>query len=276
MHPRKFNVIKIRGLCFLSEWFHFTHTRWRLRFKIGTSVRPLTVGTLGHLSRPGYKAGATDSRDHVHCCSVSKSVNVADQFLGSFLLYQGMTSSPAPGSRLADYFFVAGLGDSSVLETYEAVKQGRRQPTPAADDYYYYQQQQQRAATTTNDVQPSDRFNGNRFTSVPEGLSNSSTAHDAMLEHVKAVIDSFDKERDSARDAVIALHDHNYLKEKYGRERSASESTAFQSSSTTAYHHTNTKWQGGCKTDLLYFIVVQRGRERSYCIIVSSGAFSSQ
>lgn len=123
-----------------------------------------------------------------------------------------MTSSPAPGSRLVDYFFIAGIKDQQILSTYHSTRDGKQ------DDELYYHRQQIA-------IQPNDN---NR---TPNHLQRDGSF--GVLDHVQAVIDHFDKERDHARNTVIAVHDQECLAEKYnmagggsgvvvGRHRSAS------------------------------------------------------
>lgn len=119
-----------------------------------------------------------------------------------------MTSSPAPGSRLVDYFFIAGIKDHQILSTYHSTRDGRQD-----DDLYYHRQQI--AIQPNNNSRP------------PNNLQRDGSF--GVLDHVQAVIDHFDKERDHARNTVIAVHDQECLAEKYnmaggpgGRHRSAS------------------------------------------------------
>lgn len=120
-----------------------------------------------------------------------------------------MTSSPAPGSRLVDYFFIAGIKDHQILSTYHSTRDGRQ------DDELYYHRQQIAIQTNNNSRRPNSLQRDGSF---------------GVLDHVQAVIDHFDKERDHARNTVIAVHDQECLAEKYnmagggpgGRHRSAS------------------------------------------------------
>ncbi|KAG0183459.1 hypothetical protein DFQ29_004403 [Apophysomyces sp. BC1021] len=129
----------------------------------------------------------------------------------------GNNTEILPASRLGDYFFVAGVHDDNILPTYEAAKRG---PSATLDGLYYHQQEQ--AATNGQCVfsqsPPSvDRAEGRkRGLSLPKSLSEypRDSLH-GVLDHVQAVIDNFDKERDTVRDTVIAVHDHTYLAEKF-------------------------------------------------------------
>lgn len=120
-----------------------------------------------------------------------------------------MTSSPAPGSRLVDYFFIAGIKDHQILSTYHSTRDGRQ------DDELYYHRQQIAIQPNNNSRPPNNLQRDGSF---------------GVLDHVQAVIDHFDKERDHARNTVIAVHDQECLAEKYnmagggpgGRHRSAS------------------------------------------------------
>ncbi|KAF7726210.1 hypothetical protein EC973_009008 [Apophysomyces ossiformis] len=127
-------------------------------------------------------------------------------------------------SRLADYFFVAGVHDDNILPTYEAAKGGS---TSATDGFHYYHQQEQAASngqcilselsSSSAPSSPGDKIEGRkRGFSLPKSLSEypRDSLH-GVLDHVQAVIDNFDKERDTVRDTVIAVHDHNGLAEKF-------------------------------------------------------------
>ncbi|KAI9495919.1 AEX-3 domain-containing protein [Zychaea mexicana] len=216
-----------------------------------------------------------------------------------------MSNSPAPGSQLADYFFVAGLHDDDLLATYQAAKQGRR----ITDDDYYYERQQ----TAVNDLDKKNNSNNSDSNQVVEasptpldepnnsksssGGVNHHTPHTSstslsprsdggssssknsttttttstngngdnhhralptrtvtlpaelhsgknssgrirdssfgVLDHVQAVIDHFDKERDTARDTVIAVHDQHRLAEKFDTHQQDQEQQRRQRSSST-------------------------------------------
>ena len=182
-----------------------------------------------------------------------------------------MANSPAPGSQLADYFFVAGLHDNDLLATYQAAKQGRK---TSNDDYYYEQQQraiekldknikkksiceQQRekeqddffdsnqeiVLSPTPLNEPNNKSGGgssplrnkdnntknralpNKNLTLPvefqqhammtHGSGHVRDSSFGILDHVQAVIDLFDKERDTARDTVIAVHDQHCLTERF-------------------------------------------------------------
>ena len=158
-------------------------------------------------------------------------------------------STALPAARVADYFFVAGLHDNHLLPAYESAKKYQR---TGDNDVSYYQQQERAvasngldqytpvltesppAATVTNplldsrrrgkslSVLPTESATLLRST-IPEVATSASLL--GVLDHVQNVIDNFDKERDSARDNVIAVHDNP---EKY--KRSDSDKTITQSS----------------------------------------------
>lgn len=144
-----------------------------------------------------------------------------------------MSNSPAPrASRVADYFFVAGLHDNHLTSAFETAKKHQR---TGDNDVSYYQQQEQAAASNGHDQHslseeasespPLDASNallnsrrrGNSLTvgptepssilrtTLPEVATSASLL--GVLDHVQHVIDNFDKERDTARDNVIAVHD---------------------------------------------------------------------
>ncbi|KAI9247713.1 AEX-3 domain-containing protein [Phascolomyces articulosus] len=175
-----------------------------------------------------------------------------------------MSNSPAPGSQLADYFFVAGLHDDDLLATYVAAKQGRK---TSADDYYYERQQSaldsldkkkskkqdedpildanqevvtsptpldepnnSRGATSSPRHSNHHRVLPNKNVTLPVEFqnislySNGTHVRDStfgVFDHVQAVIDHFDKERDTARDTVIAVHDQLRLAEKFDTTKTA-------------------------------------------------------
>ncbi|KAI8891244.1 hypothetical protein K501DRAFT_745 [Backusella circina FSU 941] len=93
-------------------------------------------------------------------------------------------------SRVADYFFVAGVHDTHILPTYQQVKKQGGENLP--NDSQYYQQQEQ----AVNGGIP-------QFMPLEEQKDSSLLG---VLDHVQNVIDHFDKERDTARDNVIAVH----------------------------------------------------------------------
>ncbi|KAI8139770.1 AEX-3 domain-containing protein [Fennellomyces sp. T-0311] len=192
----------------------------------------------------------------------------------SFQYIPTMANSPAPGSQLADYFFVAGLHDSDLLATYQAAKQGRK---TTADDYYYERQQsalndldKKNNMTDSNQElmespAPVDEPNSATHSlsvvrplpnksitfptelQIPSGGPARNHVRDSsfgVLDHVQAVIDLFDKERDTARDTVIALHDQHRLAEKYDnhqeQRRQRSASTHVSDRHTLQHSHT---WQ---------------------------------
>ncbi|KAI8377993.1 AEX-3 domain-containing protein [Radiomyces spectabilis] len=114
-------------------------------------------------------------------------------------------------SRLADYFFVCGLHDNHLLATYDAVKRGQ---ITSADEYYYDQQRQAVAVTSNEAPEPVNNRTTGKL--LPQSSSKDSLAE--VLDHVQSIIDIFDKERDSARDNVIAVHEP--LNGKTNRKRS--------------------------------------------------------
>ncbi|KAI9318757.1 AEX-3 domain-containing protein [Dichotomocladium elegans] len=161
-----------------------------------------------------------------------------------------MATNPSTGSRLADYFFVAGLNDDRILSTYTAIKEGHH-----CSDYF---EQQQIASAQTNNEQRTTTATEAKLPATngkPTRTNRRSThvARDAsfgVFDHVQAVIDNFDKERDSARDSVIAVHDQRGLAEKFKmaaaksptspilteRNRSASTSDCLPASPATTAH----------------------------------------
>ncbi|ORY98199.1 hypothetical protein BCR43DRAFT_437358 [Syncephalastrum racemosum] len=138
-----------------------------------------------------------------------------------------------PGTRLADYFFVAGVRDHDIIDTFETIRSGQ------LSEDVYYQCQLDAAQRVSGNTQPKAGRNhnkaGRRHTlshskTVPSHLTRKDTAL-GVLEHVRAVMDHFDKERDSARDTVIALHNESQLSEKYN-EQKGSEHNRQRSAST--------------------------------------------
>ncbi|CAO0799383.1 unnamed protein product [Mucor circinelloides] len=145
-----------------------------------------------------------------------------------------MSNSPAPASRVADYFFVAGLHDNHLIPTYESAKKYQR---TGDNDVSYYQQQEQAVsgnAAMAESPPPLDTMESNlrpvgnrrRCYTVAEPPMLRSTLSEAatsasllgVLDHVQNVIDNFDKERDTARDNVIAVQ--GPYAEKYKRSDS--------------------------------------------------------
>ncbi|KAG2215168.1 hypothetical protein INT46_001444, partial [Mucor plumbeus] len=127
----------------------------------------------------------------------------------------------APTSRVADYFFVAGLHDNNLISTFESAKKHQR---TGDNDVSYYQQQEQAVSgkpTMPESPPPLDTMESNsrpvgnrrRCHTVAEPPMLRSTLSEAatsasllgVLDHVQNVIDNFDKERDTARDNVIAV-----------------------------------------------------------------------
>ncbi|KAI9019384.1 AEX-3 domain-containing protein [Phycomyces nitens] len=117
-----------------------------------------------------------------------------------------MATSLIPVTRLADYFFVAGLHDDKLISTYEDAKKG----DPIGADDVYYDQQKQAAATDTSHAlltnsPPPQAHVRPRGMSSPLEYNDPTDSFIDVLDHVQSVIDTFGKDRDSARD-VIAVH----------------------------------------------------------------------
>lgn len=147
-------------------------------------------------------------------------------------------------TRVADYFFVAGLHDSHLIPTFESAKKHQR---IADNDVSYYQQQEQAVAghdkytetvVSPPQIDPSRRRGQSLSVlptepptlraSFPEVATSASLL--GVLDHVQSVIDNFDKERDTARDNVIAVHEPNSRHaEKY------KEPETFSNNRTTSY-----------------------------------------
>lgn len=154
-----------------------------------------------------------------------------------------MSNSPAlPAARVADYFFVAGLHDNHLMPTFESAKKHKK---TGDNDVFYYQQQEQAVANNgpmdpnstisisthpeNNNLLLESRLRGQSLSvgptepssilqlTIPEVATSASLL--GVLDHVQNVIDTFDKERDTARDNVIAVHDHSTT-EKYKRSDS--------------------------------------------------------
>lgn len=160
-----------------------------------------------------------------------------------------MSNSPAlPAARVADYFFVAGLHDNHLIPTFESAKKHKK---TGDNDVFYYQQQEQAVAnngpidynsTISNSPPATHSENNNNIlldsrrrgqslsvgptepssilrSTIPEVATSASLL--GVLDHVQNVIDTFDKDRDTARDNVIAVHDHiSPSTEKYKRSDS--------------------------------------------------------
>ncbi|KAI8047466.1 hypothetical protein BDF21DRAFT_441699 [Thamnidium elegans] len=170
-----------------------------------------------------------------------------------------MSNSPVPvASRLADYFFVAGLHDSYIMPAYESAKKYQR---TGDTDISYYQQQEQAVASNGNlferkldfevvDNSKNGRRRGHSLSVGPTEPSGSlrstfpevatSASLLGVLDHVQHVIDNFDKERDTARDNVIAVHESlaNHT-EKYKRSDSDKTITPSNRMSTYSTETTN-------------------------------------
>jgi hypothetical protein len=150
-----------------------------------------------------------------------------------------MPNSPAPASRVADYFFVAGLHDKHLIPTFETAKKYQR---TGDNDASYYKQQEAAVAAAANhsdseilsssppqierprSQQGHHHQQRRRGYTVAEptilrcALSEEATSASLLgvLDHVQHVIDNFDKERDTARDNVIAVQNPSDLTtEKY-------------------------------------------------------------
>lgn len=91
-----------------------------------------------------------------------------------------MTSSNPP-ARLADYFYVVGIHDKDLLDKYEMAKTSGGYVT---NESYFSMSKK----PTTRKVR-------------------SATLDGTMLDHVTTVMHNFDKDRDIARDTVIAVWD---------------------------------------------------------------------
>lgn len=154
-------------------------------------------------------------------------------------------SSALPAARVADYFFVAGLHDNHLIPTFESAKKYQR---TGDNDVSYYHQQEQAVAnngpsefTSTLLESPpvtsasvkenpllASRRRGQSLSVGPTEPSSilrstfpevdTSASLLGVLDHVQNVIDNFDKERDTARDNVIAVHEPHT--EKYKRSDS--------------------------------------------------------
>ncbi|KAI7866235.1 hypothetical protein BDF14DRAFT_1728679 [Spinellus fusiger] len=120
-----------------------------------------------------------------------------------------MANSFLPVSRIADYFFVAGLHDENIIPTYEATKRGQQ----TSEDIYYDQQKQAAATEPTQPPSSSPSRLSYYQPSTMTPIIEQQVAEDSLcgvLDHVQAVIDTFGKERDSARD-VIAVHPSEHI-----------------------------------------------------------------
>ncbi|KAI8576404.1 hypothetical protein K450DRAFT_257121 [Umbelopsis ramanniana AG] len=92
-----------------------------------------------------------------------------------------MTSN-VPPLRLADYFFVVGIQDKDIITKYEAA---RSSGGSISNESYF----------NVNAAEPKEQTQG------------VATLDNTMLDHVATVIQNFDKDRDMARDTVIAVWD---------------------------------------------------------------------
>jgi hypothetical protein len=91
-------------------------------------------------------------------------------------------NSGAPPLRLADYFFVVGIQDKDIITKYEAA---RSSGGSISNESYF----------NVNAAEPEEQTQG------------VATLENTMLDHVATVIQNFDKDRDMARDTVIAVWD---------------------------------------------------------------------
>ncbi|CAO3592405.1 unnamed protein product [Absidia cylindrospora] len=133
-------------------------------------------------------------------------------------------------STVADYFFVTGLRDVDLLSTYNAVKNGQ---TTNNDAFYYNNQEHYAASTvdvastrpktppgplTTNSINSSlssTHLGRKRGQSLPIYPTTSTTSESTnstqfnsltgVMDHVQAVVEQFDKERNVGKRSVIAL-----------------------------------------------------------------------
>lgn len=92
-------------------------------------------------------------------------------------------SSGIPPVRLADYFFVVGIQDKDIIPKYEAAKAS--------------------GGSITNE----SYFNITPTEPQQETKNHAAALDNTMLDHVANVIQNFDKDRDMARDTVIAVWD---------------------------------------------------------------------
>jgi hypothetical protein len=143
-------------------------------------------------------------------------------------------------SRVADYFFVAGVHDTHILPTYEQVK--KQGGENIKNDSQYYQQQEQ-AVNGAQSFMPLQT----QETSLKENYTDTSLL--GVLDHVQNVIDHFDKERDTARDNVIAVHD------KYKRSESEKTITQLRRSDTR-------KWRSPSDPKMCNYPKTHTQRER--------------
>ncbi|KAI9304028.1 AEX-3 domain-containing protein [Cunninghamella echinulata] len=155
-----------------------------------------------------------------------------------------MSISPTSPSMVADYFFVTGLCDDDLLLTYQQVQKGfdqfneasyyLNQQTSAAEktpDISTLQLNSDTSyssppppstttvtdnnninttttTTTNNNTLSKSQTRRKRGFSLPPIISDTLPSKDSLndvLDHVQTVIDNFDKERDTARDSVIAI-----------------------------------------------------------------------
>lgn len=153
----------------------------------------------------------------------------------------------APGTRLADYFFVAGVRDQDIIRTFEAVRNG-----PISDDCYY--QRQLDAAQRILDNKPKETEGRHKLTHAKTGAPHLTRKDTTLgvLEHVRAVMDHFDKERDSARDTVIALHNESQLSEKYHDQKGSDPNNRQRSQSTPFADRTKKGSHDGLSPSLFF------------------------
>lgn len=150
----------------------------------------------------------------------------------------------APATRVADYFFVAGLHDNHIMPAFEYARKHNSKNT-AESDVLYYQQQEEAIANIDNNVNngdipsvselPPDSNNSMTMPFQPRrrgySVNHMSTMQSAsldssksasllgVLDHVQHIIDHFDKERDSAREDVISVQDPATMNNRRSSDR---------------------------------------------------------
>lgn len=123
-----------------------------------------------------------------------------------------MTNHALPASRVADYFFVAGLHDEHIIPTFENAR--RHQQTSDSDIVYYQQQERALSNLNSRPTLPPMISDPTFLKTIPKQESPSLLG---VLDHVQNVIDNFDKERDLARDNVIAVDTEKYKRSESDR-----------------------------------------------------------
>ncbi|KAI9476079.1 MAG: AEX-3 domain-containing protein [Benjaminiella poitrasii] len=127
-----------------------------------------------------------------------------------------MSNNYSPSSRVVDYFFVAGLHDSHLIPAFESAKNNNQ---TEENDASYYQQQEQAVLSQSPpefDINDTNRIRRKRGYTIAQDHfeENKDDSLLGVLDHVQSVIDHFDKERDIARDNVIAVHDPSIKKHR--------------------------------------------------------------